>query len=250
MQLGRAIDVFARGFAAARSRTFPHVAERSGPLWVLHDEPRKNPKDQRRWEIVALAHTPPAQVMRRVRALRPQRFALCVVHDGEGRRSDVEAAYKSLGFRYMIHEPLFVRALPPAPRATVPEGVIVQRVRDAATAQRVAKTARTGQIRLEDVDDDAAARRLFAALDGRNVVGWVSSIRTHKTAAWVCNLHVVDSHRRRGIGRALMSLLLRDDVARGIRHSVLSASHAGTGLYRKLKYRQVGTLQVFVPRRK
>jgi GNAT superfamily N-acetyltransferase len=216
---------------------------------MLHDAPRKNQKLQRRWEIVARDTTKAAEVMRCICAARPARFALCVVHAGDGRRPDIEAAYKALGMRYIIHEPIFVRKILPVSRSSAPAGVSVARVKDLATARRIARAARRGQIREQDLADNSADHRLYAALVGESPVGWVSSIRTHPNAAWVANLYVQAEHRRRGIGAALMCGMLRDDAARGIRHSVLTASQAGAALYRTLKYHQAGTLQVFVPRR-
>jgi hypothetical protein len=40
-----AIEVFVRGHSVGRSRTHPYEASRVGPLWVMRDAPRKNPRD-------------------------------------------------------------------------------------------------------------------------------------------------------------------------------------------------------------
>jgi len=40
-----AIEVFVRGHSIGRSRTYPYEASRVGPLWVMRDAPRKNPRD-------------------------------------------------------------------------------------------------------------------------------------------------------------------------------------------------------------
>jgi len=39
----KAIEVFAGGFSFTRSFTYPYLAERVGPLWVMRDAPRKRP---------------------------------------------------------------------------------------------------------------------------------------------------------------------------------------------------------------
>ena len=48
-----AIEVFVRGHGAVRSRTFPYEASRIGPLWVMRDNPRANPRHYRKEEWIA-----------------------------------------------------------------------------------------------------------------------------------------------------------------------------------------------------
>lgn len=246
MDLSEVVDTFTRGFAAWRSRTHPYLVERVGPLWLMRDAPRKDPAKERNHEYVAL-DTAPKRVAELIRKSKPKRYALCVVHDGEGRRPEVEAGYKAAGFRYALHEPIFVCGLPPAPRGRAP--LPVRRVKKVEEARAVAKAARTRQIDEADIGNDDAAARLFAAFDDGAPVGWVGSLRTSSGAAWVSNLYVLPSHRGRGVGRALMRAMLRDDARRGIRHSVLTASSAGAKLYPGIGYKRVGTLQMFRPGR-
>ena len=86
------------------------------------------------------------------------------------------------------------------------------------------------------------------ALDGEHIVGRVRSVDA-VGATWCADLYVRPSHRRRGVGRALMSKMLRDDQARGSKCSVLTASHTGALLYPHLGYERIGTLFMFVPKR-
>ena len=48
-----AFEVFVRGHSAGKSRTYPYEATRVGPLWVMRDAPRKNPRDYRKEEWIA-----------------------------------------------------------------------------------------------------------------------------------------------------------------------------------------------------
>ncbi len=48
-----AIEVFVRGHSAGKSRTFPYEVSRIGPLWVMRDAPRRNPRDYRKEEWIA-----------------------------------------------------------------------------------------------------------------------------------------------------------------------------------------------------
>lgn len=50
----------------------------------------------------------------------------------------------------------------------------------------------------------------------------------------ICNVHVTDSWRGRGIARRLMELIEAETAARGIAHACLHASDAGRPLYANL----------------
>lgn len=253
MDLSAAIDCFTLGYAAGRSQTHPCLVRRVAPLWVVEDAPRKNPKLYRKREFVVLADAAPDRVVKLIASVGPGRYALCVIHPGPGRDAEVEDAYKSRGYRYMTHEKFFVRALPPVPRVADTGRIAVKRITDLDDAQRVNKAARCRQIPDEQFDAEDPDAVLFAALEHPaskcTPVGWVGSVRTDPTTAWVQNLHVLASHRRRGLGRALMKRMLQHDARRGITHSVLLASAAGALLYPQVGYEQLGTLQLFTPRR-
>ena len=254
MELKQAVGVFARGFATTRSRTHPYLARRVGPLWYLHDAPRKDPRKLRAAEFIACGSRP-ATVMKHIEATAPPRRALCVIHPGPGRDAAIETAYKDLGLRYASHEPVFVAATGKRRRSARSDGdaklpgagMVVRRVDTAEDARRVAKAAGARQLLEDEVCDDAARPRLFAAFEGDEPIGWVTSIRVGAAHAWVQNLYVLRRCRSRGLGRALMQTMLRDDVQRGITHSVLTASSAGARLYPKVGYEQVGTLLFFRP---
>ena len=88
--------------------------------------------------------------------------------------------------------------------------------------------------------------RMYAPFDGDRAVGWVSSVRGTSGVRYVSSAYVFESHRRQGIGRALMSCMLDDDAAFGTRHSVLTSSVAGRTLYPSLGYEQIGLMKIFV----
>jgi predicted N-acetyltransferase YhbS len=88
--------------------------------------------------------------------------------------------------------------------------------------------------------------RLYAAYDGTEPVGWVSSIPV-QAGNWVSNLYVARLYRGQGIGRALMTTMLEDDNSHGAEWSVLLASGDGARLYPHVGYARIGTLQLFVP---
>jgi hypothetical protein len=53
-----AIEVFVRGHSAGRSRTFPYEVSRVGPVWLMRDAPRKNPRNYRKEEWIRMTSTP------------------------------------------------------------------------------------------------------------------------------------------------------------------------------------------------
>ena len=91
-----AIEVFVRGHSAGRSRTFPYEASRVGPLWVMRDAPRRNPRDYRKEEWIAHdVDATEADAMAR-RHARGRFFVCAMIGEGEPDQP-IRAAYKSLG---------------------------------------------------------------------------------------------------------------------------------------------------------
>ena len=73
-----AIEVFVRGHSVGRSRTHPYEASRVGPLWMMRDAPRKNPRDYRKEEWIA--HGPDAREVDAIARRHTRgRFFVCVM---------------------------------------------------------------------------------------------------------------------------------------------------------------------------
>jgi predicted N-acetyltransferase YhbS len=95
--------------------------------------------------------------------------------------------------------------------------------------------------------DDAPFRQ-YVALDDEEIIGRVRSVDA-VGATWCTDMRVSASHRRRGIGRALLCRMLSEDRACGSKCSVLLASHTGALLYPRVGYERIGKLFIFVPER-
>ena len=118
------------------------------------------------------------------------------------------------------------------PRVTAP--ATIRRVRTEAMADRLAKAARSRQILPEHLAEDTPQRQ-YVAMAGDAIVGWVGSIAVGD-ATWCQNMYVAPAYRRRGIARAMLCRLLRDDRAAGTVLAVLLASHTGAKLYASVGY--------------
>jgi GNAT superfamily N-acetyltransferase len=237
-----AIEVFVRGHSAGKSRTFPYEASRVGSLWVMRDAPRKNPRDYRKEEWIA--HGVDAAEVDAIarRRTRGRYFVCAITAEGESdepTRSD----YRSLGYRLLATEGFFVQSLQRVPRAQSP--VRIERVRTSELAARLGKATRSRPIPDDLLGVDAPFQQ-YVALDGEEIVGRVRSVEA-AGATWCTDVHVSASHRRRGIGRALLSRMLWEDRARGSKCSVLLASHTGALLYPHVGYERIGTLFSFAP---
>jgi GNAT superfamily N-acetyltransferase len=239
-----AIEVFVRGHSAGKSRTFPYEASRIGPLWVMRDAPRKNPRDYRKEEWIA--HGVEAKEVDAIarRQTRGRFFVCAMVGEGEPDQP-TRTAYKVLDYRLLATEGFFVQRLKRIPKSPPP--VPIERVRTPELAVRLGKVTRTRPIADSLLGDDAPFRQ-YVALDGEEIVGRVRSVDA-VGATWCADMHVKESHRRRGIGQALLSRMLRDDRARGSKCSVLTASHTGALLYPRVGYERIGTLFLFAPKR-
>jgi GNAT superfamily N-acetyltransferase len=242
-QIEAAIDVFVHGYSADRSRTFPYEASRVGPLWLMCDAERKNPRDYRGEEwVVHDVDAQEADAIVRQHA-RPG-FAISVVVANEDPDGPTRTAYKALGYRLLRTEGFFVHRLRQIP--SPPAVASVERVQTAERAAQLGKIIRRQPI-ADDLLGDSAPFRQYVAVDGADIVGRVRSLDA-VGATWCSSMYVEPSHRRRGIGQALMSKMLHDDRARGSRYSVLAATHAGALLYPRMGYERIGTLLIFALR--
>jgi GNAT superfamily N-acetyltransferase len=239
-----AIEVFARAFAAKRSRTHPYHAERVDGLWVLRDGPRRNGK-YRNEEWIALG-VPAGEVDRVIRRRTRGRYSVCAFDTSEDDEAEERDAYRALGYRLARTEPLMVHDLARLPRRTSPAKI--ERVRTQAVADELAGATRGGSWRLEHLAGDAPVRQYVARVDGK-LAGWVASVPA-EGATYCDDMFVEAPHRRRGIASALMARLLRDDRAHDSARSVLLASHTGALLYPQLGYTTIGTLLLYNPPKK
>jgi len=239
-----AIEAFVRGHSAIRSRTFPYEVSRIGPLWLMRDAPRRNPHDYRKEEWIAHDVDPRKVDAVAQRHTRGRFFVCAMIAEGEPDGS-TRATYKALGYRLLATEGFFVQRLKRIPKPS--SSVLIERVRTPDLAARLGKVTRTRPIASDLLGNDAPFRQ-YVALDGEDIVGRVRSVDA-VGATWCADMYVDPGHRRRGIGLALLSKMLRDDRALGSRCSVLTASHTGALLYPRLGYERIGTLFMFAPSR-
>jgi GNAT superfamily N-acetyltransferase len=243
-QLAFAIEVFVRGHSAVKSRTHPYDVDRVGPVWVMRDALRKNARDYRKEEWVA-SGVEPAELSRVAKGHTRGHFFLChLLPEGEP-ETGLRNAYKALGYRLVATEGLFVHGLARVPAHAA--DTVIECVRDAGMAARLGKVTRTRPIATEFLTE-AAPFRQFVALEGAEIVGRVRSVDA-SGATWCADMYVTPSHRRRGIGKALLAHMLHDDRRRNSRCSVLTASHTGALLYPHLGYVRLGTLFMYVPKK-
>jgi len=244
-EINRAVEAFARGFAFARSLTYPYRAERVGRLWVLRDAPRKRAADYRREEWVAWG-VAPAAVDATARAKTRGRYCICAIRDIDEPDAALRNEYRALGYRLGSTEALMIHRLTRIPR--LPKAPVkIVRVRTQSLANRVAKAGRRTQMLPQHLKNDAPLRLYAAVVDDRPVA-WVQSIAAGE-GAWVQGVWVDPQFRRRGIGRAMMAKMLRDDRRCGAKFSALLASHAGAMLYPTVGYEPVGELLLYTQKR-
>ncbi len=244
-EIEHALGVFVRGFCADKSQTHPYEFARIGKVWVMRDKPRKNPRDYRKEEWVAYG-VAAGEVDGVARKMTRGRFFICAVRSMQEPEEPLRASYKELGYRLLSTEPLFVHSLKRIPR---PENSIaIERVMTPEMAVRYGKASRTRPIPAEKLVPDAPFRQ-YVALEREKIVGAVRSVNAGDST-WCSHMYVWPSHRRRGIGSALLCHMLRDDRRRGFRQSVLLSSHTGALVYPRVGYEQIGLLYILAPKRR
>ncbi len=242
--IAAAIDAFARGFCAVKSRTHPYGFATFEGLLVLRDAPRKNPRDYRKEEWIT-CRTPAEEVDLVARAHTRGRFFVGQVVPGGDDPDEVRADYKRLGYRLLATEPLFVHSLKRIPTARAPARIV--QVRTPTLAGQLGKATRSRPMTADELSAEAPFRQYAALVEGQ-LVGWVRSVDAGPST-WCSSLGVAEPWRRKGIAKALMAKMLRDDRKLGRSSSVLLSTHSGALLYPQVGYKQIGVLYIFVPPR-
>ncbi|MGE0001175.1 MAG: GNAT family N-acetyltransferase [Fimbriimonadaceae bacterium] len=234
LTLDEAVEVFVRSFSHVKSRYGEFVALRSSGLWVLQDGPGRR-RPQRKAEAVAI-DLAPEEAVRAANGSGVGWHFLVDVRPGDS--DDVTPEYKRLGYRKVGTETLFVHDLSAVPRFdSVPP---VHKIASAADLASVPQRASQPRKYYEGAD-------LYCVHDDTTDHGWVERIRTG-AFSYPSSLYVHAGSRGRGFGRALMSRLLEDDAADGVRASVVVASPAGARLYPHLGYEKAAVMQIFCPK--
>jgi len=242
-EIRAALEVFVRGFSAQKSVTHPYEFAKIGDAWMMRDAERKNPRYYRKEEWVAYG-TPAAEVDRLARSQTRGWFFVCAVRGMNDAEEPLKADYKQLGYRLLSTEPLFIHRLRRIPQAASP--AVVGRVTTEEMAQRFGKASRSRPIPVEQLGRNAPFRQ-YVAVEEDEIVGWVRSIDAGRSN-WVANMYVRPKSRRRGIGMALLTKMLRDDKKQGAKQSVLLSSHTGALIYPRAGYEQIGLLYIFAPK--
>jgi GNAT superfamily N-acetyltransferase len=244
-RIAAAIEVFVRGYSTGLSLTHPYECLKIDNVWAMRDAPRRNPRYYRKEEWVAY-RVEPAKVDSIARRNTRGRFFVCDIQELDKPAETVRTEYKQLGYRLLATEPLFVHGLQRIPRLKAPVKIV--QVKSQELAERYGKATRTRPIPRQLFTEPVPFRQ-YVALDGQSIVGWVRSVHAAKSA-WCSNMYVLPSHRRGGIGSAMLAKMLRDDRARGAKNSVLLSSHTGALLYPQVGYEQIGTLLMFAPKKR
>lgn len=234
LSIPEAIDVFVHAFCDGKSMTYPYVPTMIDGLWVMRDTPDR--KNARKTEVIT-HNIAPDKVVEILNREQIGWHFLCEIHPVDADFEGIRQAYKSLGYKAVSTEWLFVHDLQDIP--VYESDPPVRLVPDQSTLDSIhMRGSQRRKLR--------PGGRHYTVWDDQQDYGWVYSI-PYEQDAWVADLHVHESERGKGYGRALMSRLLRDDRELGIRHSVLLASSAGARLYPHLGYQQIGLLQMFCP---
>jgi GNAT superfamily N-acetyltransferase len=239
-----AMEVFARGFAFTRSVTHPCLAERVAGMWVIRDDLRKNGRGYRREEWVAHG-LGAAEVDAAARGRTRGRFCICAIRTPDEPDAPMRAEYKSAGYRLGTTEPFMMHRLGKIPRLPAPLPIV--RVATPELAAAYGKAIKRQPMPAESLTPDSPGQT-FVALDKDVLAGWVTSIAIGDSA-WVANMYVRPTHRRRGIGKSLLARMLRESKRRDMKRSFLLASHTGALLYPHVGYEQIGELLLFTPKK-
>lgn len=197
----------------------------------MEDAPRRNP---RRIEVVGV-EVPPEEVVETLNQAGIGRHFYCDVSASPENRFRRRDQFKAAGYRANTTEWVYAHRL-----AEIP----VHRSRPAVCLARTEEDFDRVPQRSTQKRPWYGVGRQYTVSHPTRPVGFVRSVPVGEDA-WVSDLFVHQEYRRQGYGSALMYRLLRDDLADGVRNSVLLASLSGSKLYPHLGYELLGVLQAF-----
>jgi GNAT superfamily N-acetyltransferase len=233
--------LFIDGFSTS-SASMTLERRRVGPIDVLHFR-RRAPADA--FDEFLVRDCDPADALAIVAATEPvQEHYITVLADQHYRRAEYEQA----GYELTHSEALMVRDM----RLPLPldSGVEVIVARTASDMEWL--NANDPEKRAWITPQHLAHPRLllYAALVEGLPAARGRNLQLDAAHGYVSRIYTGEAFRRRGMARALMLRLLRDEAARGAQWSILTASAMGAGLYAGLGYETLATIHIFEPARR
>lgn len=229
-----AIEATVRVMCGVRSRTHPYVFRNVDGVWIAEDAPGN--KRPRKSEFMTVNHDP-AEVVRIVQSSNVGWHFLC---DNALPEADLEArsrAYKEHGYRKMATEWVYDHKL-----ANVPDFRCRLKVKELVEEIPFTNVWKT----LYPAKKWIPGTKLFGAIEGQRVRGCVYDCPVEDDT-WVRDLYVEEDFRNQGVGKSLMSVLLRSAAAAGRRRAIVIGSKAGSRIYPQLGCELVGVMQIFSP---
>ena len=171
---------------------------------------------------------------------------MCALHRLDESDEPLRTGFKALNYRLVSTEAMMAHTLKRIPRFAAPARI--ERVATQDLAERLNKAAGSRQVLPDHLSKDAPLRQYVALVDDQPV-GWVRSIDVGH-ATWCSNMYVDPAFRRRGIARAMMSRMLRDDRAAGSKLAVTTDTHTEAMVYPLVGYRQIATVMAYTPKKR
>ena len=166
----------------------------------------------------------------------PAGVAMDEVRDAEAYGPAVDVLIDAFQMRADLREPV-IGAFGNLSAGSLAEPGVARSAAEPGVARSAAEPRAAGW-----AESTVAARTIVARLDGE-VVG-TALVVIDGPVAGIYNVGVRESARGRGIGRAVTAEVARIARATGCRLAILEASAIGAPVYRRLGFREVGTVGV------
>jgi GNAT superfamily N-acetyltransferase len=241
MDTATAWSLFIAGFTGTAYARRVARRFRAGPLDAVRfagDE--DNPREP--FDEYFVARCAPEVALAAVAAAAPlAEHYLTVLEDRPG----LELAYARGGYRLSHSETLMACELAAAQVVASDPAVLHVQSADEAAALNAADPQGISWIVPDNLADPRMAH--YAILRDGQPVARGRSFRLDAAHSYISRVYTAETHRGQGLARALMARIRADDIARGARWSVLTASGMGERLYLSLGYRPLGTIHIFEP---
>ena len=157
--------------------------------------------------------------------------------------AELETGYAAANYIPSVYEMIMHRPPAPITMTPLPEGFLLQQVITSAQADWYNRLQKRQAIYPAELTDNRL--RYYLVYQGMLPVARGRLALLDGGIFTLDGIHTLHTHRRRGVGRAMVTRMIHDAAAAGHPTGILSSSDMGHPLYRQLGYEDILPLTIF-----
>ena len=234
--MARMVQAFVEGWFIARGKGCSTL-QQEGTAWHIHYGVPMGGRDHELF-VWQMAPEQARTVAHRLTRGAPHWLG---VLQAEGQ--ELEQGYAAANYMPSVYEMLMYRPPAPITPTPLPQGFVLQQVTTLAQAEWYNHLQKRQAIYPAELADKRL--RYYLVFQGMIPVARGRLVLLEGGIFTLDGIHTLATHRRRGVGRALVTQMIGDAAAAGHPTGVLSSSDMGYPLYQQLGYQDILPLTIF-----